>query len=45
MDEDGNTIAPKTGITGLDDAVILAFGSAIALLKIRKSKSYNIRKK
>ena len=45
VDEDGNTIAPKTGITGLDDAVILAFGSAIALLKIRKSKSYNIRKK
>ena len=45
VDEDGNTIAPKTGITGLDDAVILAFGSAIALLKIRKYKSYNIRKK
>ena len=45
VDEDGNTIAPKTGITGINDAVILAFGSAIALLKIRKYKSYNIRKK
>ncbi|MDU3087338.1 MAG: MucBP domain-containing protein [Peptoniphilus harei] len=45
VDEDDNTIAPKTGITGINDAVILAFGSAIALLKIRKYKSYNIRKK
>ncbi|WP_295149328.1 MucBP domain-containing protein, partial [uncultured Peptoniphilus sp.] len=45
VDEDGNTIAPKTSITGINDAVILAFGSAIALLKIRKYKSYNIRKK
>ena len=39
VDENGNTIAPKTGITGLDDFVVLALmGSAIALRKTRKYK-------
>ena len=39
VDKNGNTIAPKTGITGLDDFVVLALmGSAIALRKTRKRK-------
>ena len=39
VDKNGNTIAPKTGITGLDDFVVLALmGSAIALRKTRKYK-------
>ena len=46
VDENGDTIAPKTGITGLDDFVILPLiGSAIGLYKIRKYKRYNSSKK
>ena len=42
VDKKGNAIAPKTGITGSGDLVILAFGSAIALYKTRKYKGDDI---